>query len=164
MYRTNPYHFWNKSVVIIILPTREKNVLVLERRVVVNPVIIVIQEKGRTMESQSQSQSQSLSQSQGQNPSNKTAILDAPIHAMGFQLEEISPTKVSGRLPVTSKACQVLPPLLLPPSPSSSSYYYYQSVCPSFFLLWFFWEKQMGSHLRCYTEGYRRWSQRRWPA
>lgn len=104
-------------MVIIILPTRETNVLVLERRVVVNPVIIVIQEKGRTMESQSQSQSQSLSQSQGQNPSNKTAILDAPIHAMGFQLEEISPTKVSGRLPVTSKACQVLPPLLLPPPP-----------------------------------------------
>lgn len=78
----------------------------MERRAVVNPVITVIQEKGRTMESQSQSQSQSLSQSQSQNPSNKTAILDAPIHAMGFQLEEISPTKVSGRLPVTSKACQ----------------------------------------------------------
>ncbi|KAJ9546297.1 hypothetical protein OSB04_018859 [Centaurea solstitialis] len=32
--------------------------------------------------------------------------LDVPLHAIGFQLHEVTPHKVSGRLHVTSKACQ----------------------------------------------------------
>ncbi|KAI3686973.1 hypothetical protein L1987_80663 [Smallanthus sonchifolius] len=36
----------------------------------------------------------------------KTEALDAPLHAIGFQIDELSPQKVTGRLPVTHKACQ----------------------------------------------------------
>ncbi|XP_076928308.1 1,4-dihydroxy-2-naphthoyl-CoA thioesterase 1-like [Bidens hawaiensis] len=36
----------------------------------------------------------------------KTETLDAPLHAIGFQIDELSPKKVTGRLPVTHKACQ----------------------------------------------------------
>ncbi|KAD4385146.1 hypothetical protein R6Q59_010702 [Mikania micrantha] len=36
----------------------------------------------------------------------KTELLDAPLHAIGFQIDELSPQKVTGRLPVTHKACQ----------------------------------------------------------
>ncbi|MFS7938357.1 putative 1,4-dihydroxy-2-naphthoyl-CoA hydrolase [Helianthus anomalus] len=36
----------------------------------------------------------------------KTESLDAPLHAIGFQIDELSPHKVTGRLPVTHKACQ----------------------------------------------------------
>lgn len=38
-------------------------------------------------------------------PSNKAA-LDAPLHALGFEFQEISPQKVTGRLHVTHKCCQ----------------------------------------------------------
>ncbi|KAK7257233.1 hypothetical protein RIF29_31062 [Crotalaria pallida] len=37
----------------------------------------------------------------------KTAELDAPLHAFGFEFDELSPHRVTGRLPVTLKACQV---------------------------------------------------------
>ncbi|KAK9080078.1 hypothetical protein SSX86_001753 [Deinandra increscens subsp. villosa] len=36
----------------------------------------------------------------------KTEILDAPLHAIGFQIDELSPHKVTGRLLITQKACQ----------------------------------------------------------
>ncbi|GMY28055.1 1,4-dihydroxy-2-naphthoyl-CoA thioesterase 1 [Fagus crenata] len=36
----------------------------------------------------------------------KTADLDAPLNAIGFQIEEISPQKVTGRLHVTHTNCQ----------------------------------------------------------
>ncbi|XP_071703139.1 1,4-dihydroxy-2-naphthoyl-CoA thioesterase 1 [Rutidosis leptorrhynchoides] len=36
----------------------------------------------------------------------KTETLDAPLHAIGFQIDELSPQKVTGRLHVTQKACQ----------------------------------------------------------
>lgn len=36
----------------------------------------------------------------------KTEALDAPLHAIGFQIEELTPHKVTGRLHVTAKACQ----------------------------------------------------------
>jgi len=39
----------------------------------------------------------------------KTAALDQPLHLMGFEIEELSPQKISGRLPVTHKCCQVKP-------------------------------------------------------
>ncbi|XP_047311169.1 1,4-dihydroxy-2-naphthoyl-CoA thioesterase 1-like [Impatiens glandulifera] len=33
-------------------------------------------------------------------------FLDAPLHAVGFQIEELSAERVSGRLPITEKCCQ----------------------------------------------------------
>ncbi|KAI4335117.1 hypothetical protein L6164_013795 [Bauhinia variegata] len=36
----------------------------------------------------------------------KTADLDAPLHALGFVIDELSPHKVTGHLPVTPKCCQ----------------------------------------------------------
>nr|GEW28975.1 1,4-dihydroxy-2-naphthoyl-CoA thioesterase 1 [Tanacetum cinerariifolium] len=36
----------------------------------------------------------------------KTELLDAPLHAIGFEIDELSPSKVTGRLQVTQKACQ----------------------------------------------------------
>jgi hypothetical protein len=35
------------------------------------------------------------------------AELDAPLHALGFQMEELSPSRVAGRLIVTPTCCQV---------------------------------------------------------
>ncbi|BAT79986.1 1,4-dihydroxy-2-naphthoyl-CoA thioesterase [Vigna angularis] len=51
------------------------------------------------MEDQPSSSSSSSSKS-------KTAALDQPLHLMGFEIEVLSPQKVSGRLPVTQKCCQ----------------------------------------------------------
>jgi hypothetical protein len=42
-----------------------------------------------------------------QPPPNKTAELDPVLHSIGFQIEEVSPSQVTGRLPVTPKCCQV---------------------------------------------------------
>ncbi|KAL8120432.1 1,4-dihydroxy-2-naphthoyl-CoA thioesterase 1-like [Apium graveolens] len=39
-------------------------------------------------------------------PTNKTQELDAPLHAIGFEIHELSPEKVTGRLHVTEKCCQ----------------------------------------------------------
>ncbi|KAE9608205.1 hypothetical protein Lal_00003544 [Lupinus albus] len=36
----------------------------------------------------------------------KTADLDVPLHSIGFEVEELSPQKVSGHLLVTQKCCQ----------------------------------------------------------
>ncbi|XXG78854.1 hypothetical protein AAC387_Pa09g0030 [Persea americana] len=36
----------------------------------------------------------------------KTESLDLPLHALGFEIEEISPEKVTGRLKVTQRCCQ----------------------------------------------------------
>jgi len=36
----------------------------------------------------------------------KTEAVDAPLHAIGFEIEELSPEKVTGRLQVTPKCCQ----------------------------------------------------------
>ncbi|KAF5806252.1 putative 1,4-dihydroxy-2-naphthoyl-CoA hydrolase [Helianthus annuus] len=44
--------------------------------------------------------------SSSSNKDAKTESLDAPLHAIGFQIDELSPHKVTGRLPVTHKACQ----------------------------------------------------------
>ncbi|XP_028782505.1 1,4-dihydroxy-2-naphthoyl-CoA thioesterase 1-like [Neltuma alba] len=38
--------------------------------------------------------------------SSKTADLDAPLHAIGFEIEDVSPHRVAGSLPVTHKCCQ----------------------------------------------------------
>ncbi|XP_073306198.1 1,4-dihydroxy-2-naphthoyl-CoA thioesterase 1-like isoform X2 [Primulina huaijiensis] len=35
-----------------------------------------------------------------------TETLDAPLHAIGFEIDDLSPHKVSGHLLVTSKCCQ----------------------------------------------------------
>lgn len=45
-------------------------------------------------------------------PPSKTAEVDVPLHSIGFEIEELSPQRVSGHLPVTQKCCQVKPPLL----------------------------------------------------
>ncbi|XP_062202898.1 1,4-dihydroxy-2-naphthoyl-CoA thioesterase 1-like [Phragmites australis] len=36
----------------------------------------------------------------------KTADLDPVLHSIGFQIEELSPSQLTGRLPVTAKCCQ----------------------------------------------------------
>ncbi|XP_019162271.1 PREDICTED: 1,4-dihydroxy-2-naphthoyl-CoA thioesterase 1-like [Ipomoea nil] len=36
----------------------------------------------------------------------KTETLDRTLHAVGFEIGELSPSKVTGRLPVTEKCCQ----------------------------------------------------------
>ncbi|KAK7328609.1 hypothetical protein VNO77_22722 [Canavalia gladiata] len=36
----------------------------------------------------------------------KTASLDVPLHSIGFEIEELSPQRVSGSLHVTQKSCQ----------------------------------------------------------
>ncbi|NP_001150131.1 acyl-CoA thioesterase/ catalytic/ hydrolase, acting on ester bonds [Zea mays] len=41
-----------------------------------------------------------------QPPPNKTAELDPVLHSIGFQIEEVSPSQVTGRLPVTPRCCQ----------------------------------------------------------
>nr|DAD32884.1 TPA_asm: hypothetical protein HUJ06_011735 [Nelumbo nucifera] len=38
--------------------------------------------------------------------SSKTASLDPALHAFGFQMDEISPKRLTGRLQVTEKCCQ----------------------------------------------------------
>lgn len=35
------------------------------------------------------------------------AELDAPLHALGFQMDELSPSRLTGRLLVTPTCCQV---------------------------------------------------------
>ncbi|KAH6818781.1 Thioesterase superfamily protein [Perilla frutescens var. frutescens] len=42
---------------------------------------------------------------QGPSPS-KTEELDIPLHTIGFEIDDLSPHKVSGHLPVTTKCCQ----------------------------------------------------------
>lgn len=39
-------------------------------------------------------------------PPSKTELLDAPLHTFGFEFEELSAKKVSGRLLITPKCCQ----------------------------------------------------------
>lgn len=36
----------------------------------------------------------------------KTEILDRTLHAVGFEIGDLTPSKVTGRLPVTEKCCQ----------------------------------------------------------
>jgi hypothetical protein len=51
--------------------------------------------------------SQSQSQPSPPPPPEKTEALDAPLHAVGFEIEEVTPQKVSGHLRVSQKSCQV---------------------------------------------------------
>ncbi|XP_064935769.1 1,4-dihydroxy-2-naphthoyl-CoA thioesterase 1-like isoform X2 [Musa acuminata AAA Group] len=39
-------------------------------------------------------------------PTSKTAELDAPLHAIGFEIDVVSATRVNGRLTVTESCCQ----------------------------------------------------------
>lgn len=41
-------------------------------------------------------------------PPSEAESLDAPLHMIGFEFEELSAKRVAGRLPITSKCCQVL--------------------------------------------------------
>ncbi|KAL9237569.1 hypothetical protein vseg_012101 [Gypsophila vaccaria] len=52
------------------------------------------------------SSSSSSSNSSLETSSSKTMELDYPLHAIGFEIDEVSPTKVAGRLLVTVKCCQ----------------------------------------------------------
>ncbi|KAJ1266678.1 hypothetical protein BS78_08G170500 [Paspalum vaginatum] len=45
-------------------------------------------------------------QPQTTNDDKKTAELDPVLHSMGFQIEEVSPSQLTGRLPVTPRCCQ----------------------------------------------------------
>ncbi|KAL8160328.1 hypothetical protein V2J09_001865 [Rumex salicifolius] len=39
-------------------------------------------------------------------PADSTELIDAPLNLFGFQFDELTPTKVSGRLPITENCCQ----------------------------------------------------------
>ncbi|XP_014497363.1 1,4-dihydroxy-2-naphthoyl-CoA thioesterase 1 [Vigna radiata var. radiata] len=43
---------------------------------------------------------------ENQHQSSKTSEVDAPLHSIGFQIQDLSPKRVSGYLPVTQKCCQ----------------------------------------------------------
>ncbi|WVZ60151.1 hypothetical protein U9M48_010208 [Paspalum notatum var. saurae] len=45
-------------------------------------------------------------QQQAEDSRAKTAELDAPLHALGFEIEELSPSRLTGRLLVTPTCCQ----------------------------------------------------------
>ncbi|WVY91814.1 hypothetical protein V8G54_037328 [Vigna mungo] len=45
---------------------------------------------------------------ENQHQSSKTSEVDAPLHSIGFEIQDLSPERVSGYLPVTKKCCQVL--------------------------------------------------------
>jgi hypothetical protein len=49
------------------------------------------------------------SSSSSSSSSSKKESLDVPLHSFGFQIEELSPQKVTGRLLVTPKCVQVCP-------------------------------------------------------
>ncbi|XP_039840433.1 1,4-dihydroxy-2-naphthoyl-CoA thioesterase 1-like isoform X2 [Panicum virgatum] len=40
------------------------------------------------------------------NNNKKTAELDPVLHSIGFEIEEVSPAQLTGRLPVTARCCQ----------------------------------------------------------
>jgi 1,4-dihydroxy-2-naphthoyl-CoA hydrolase len=40
------------------------------------------------------------------NRSSMTAELDPVLHSIGFEIDELSPSQLTGRLPITSKCCQ----------------------------------------------------------
>ncbi|KAL1555314.1 1,4-dihydroxy-2-naphthoyl-CoA thioesterase 1, variant 2 [Salvia divinorum] len=42
----------------------------------------------------------------GPSPPSKTKELDIPLHTLGFEIDDLSPTKVSGHILVTAKCCQ----------------------------------------------------------
>ncbi|KAG9459989.1 hypothetical protein H6P81_004497 [Aristolochia fimbriata] len=46
------------------------------------------------------------SSSSSSSSSSMTAELDAPLHAVGFEIKHLSPRRVTGRLKVTEKCCQ----------------------------------------------------------
>ncbi|QCE12589.1 1,4-dihydroxy-2-naphthoyl-CoA thioesterase 1-like [Vigna unguiculata] len=43
---------------------------------------------------------------ENQHQSSKTSELDAPLHLIGFEIQDLSPQRVSGHLTVTQKCCQ----------------------------------------------------------
>ncbi|KAI9119746.1 hypothetical protein K1719_009135 [Acacia pycnantha] len=45
-------------------------------------------------------------QSSSSSALSRTADLDAPLHAIGFEIDELSAHRVTGRLPITRKCCQ----------------------------------------------------------
>jgi len=51
-------------------------------------------------------QSSSSSTTTTTNNNKKTAELDPVLHSIGFEIEEVSPSQLTGRLPVTGRCCQ----------------------------------------------------------
>ncbi|WVZ23934.1 hypothetical protein V8G54_002478 [Vigna mungo] len=43
---------------------------------------------------------------ENQHQSSKTSEVVAPLHSIGFEIQDLSPKRVSGYLPVTQKCCQ----------------------------------------------------------
>ncbi|RDY03073.1 1,4-dihydroxy-2-naphthoyl-CoA thioesterase 1 [Mucuna pruriens] len=43
---------------------------------------------------------------ENQRESSKTAEVDVPLHSIGFEIQDLSPQRVSGHLTVTEKCCQ----------------------------------------------------------
>ncbi|XP_014491095.1 1,4-dihydroxy-2-naphthoyl-CoA thioesterase 1-like [Vigna radiata var. radiata] len=43
---------------------------------------------------------------ENQHQSSKTSEVDAPLHSTGFEIQDLSPKRVSSYLPVTQKCCQ----------------------------------------------------------
>lgn len=85
----------------------------------------------------------------------KTESVDAPLHAIGFELEDLSPEKVTGRLQVTLKCCQVLffyPSFLISnlffkSPPSVVRYFFLSFLISKFFFFFFFSLFLIKSHI-----------------
>jgi uncharacterized protein (TIGR00369 family) len=53
-----------------------------------------------------QQQQQQMSSSSSSKDKDKTAELDPVLHSLGFEIQEVSPSQLTGRLPVTARCCQ----------------------------------------------------------
>ena len=58
------------------------------------------------MDAHRRQSSSSTTTTGGGTNNNKTAELDPVLHSIGFEIEEVSPSQLTGRLPVTGRCCQ----------------------------------------------------------
>ncbi|OVA13509.1 Thioesterase superfamily [Macleaya cordata] len=61
--------------------------------------------RGRPVQQEEEEEEEEMSTSTASG-SSKTAELDSPLHAIGFEIDELLPDKVTGRLKITEKCCQ----------------------------------------------------------
>lgn len=69
-------------------------------------------------------------------PSSKTFEVDVPLHSIGFEIQDLTPQKVSGHLNVTQKCCQVSL-FLQTINTIHTNFVYYYIMCFGFSLIYF---------------------------
>ncbi|KAH1044487.1 hypothetical protein GLYMA_09G236400v4 [Glycine max] len=60
---------------------------------------------------------------ENQSPSLKTAEVDVPLHLIGFEIQDLSPQRVSGHLSVTQKCCRLISTLLISYNTQKCTFY-----------------------------------------